>query len=71
MKTVLTMAPRTAPIAGIDLAATCSLTCTENRDATVCKNLSSAVDPCPLKPFDAISLVAFDTDCAKVPRTMK
>ena len=45
MNTVLTIAPSTAPIAGIDLAATCSLTCTENLDAIVCKNLSSAVDP--------------------------
>ena len=32
---------------------------------------SSAVDPWPVKPFVAISVVAFDTDCASAPRMMK
>ncbi len=35
MKTELTIAPSTAPIAGMDFAAICSLTCTEKRAAIV------------------------------------
>ena len=71
MKTVLTMAPRTAPIAGIDLAAICSLTCTEKREAIVLSRRNSAAEPCAVKPLVAISEDAFDTACASAPRMMK
>ncbi|ETP66771.1 hypothetical protein BDSB_03545 [Burkholderia dolosa PC543] len=40
----MTVAPSTAPIAGIDFAAICSVTCTENRDATVCTSLNTAAE---------------------------
>jgi len=71
INTVLTIAPSTAPSAGIDLAATCSLTCTEKRDAIVFNRRNSAADPCDVNPFDAISDEAFDTACASAPRMMK
>ncbi len=71
MNTVLTIAPSTAPIAGIDLAAICSLTCTEKRAAIVLRRRSKAAEPCAVKPYVAISDEAFDTACASAPRMMK
>ena len=61
MKTVLTIAPSTAPMAGIDFAAICSLTCTEKRAAIALSSRRSAAEPCAVTPFVVISEVAFDT----------